>query len=268
MIKKILKPTLFFTFCLVIFLIINLPVGLVLKQVVLANDIKLHGVKGQITSGHIGAVYVNNFPIRDINYETDLSCLLLLNVCYQINFQNGKANISFNPLINITVIEQLDIEYSLAELAPLMNQLLVKPTGELNLKFNQINIKHRVSKSNVNQIKIGNIDGLVIWRNAGVEGENINLGDYQLGVAREDNNYRFELTDRKAIHDIDGTGRLKPNGEYWLDIKIQADSGLDSNIKSMLTLAAKKKGLNEYVIHRQGLLPPHLTNQLIFSDDI
>ncbi len=222
-------------------------------------------VKGQIISDHIAAAYANNFPVRDINYEADLSCLLTLHVCYQIKYQNGKANTSFNPLTNNTVIEQLDVEYSMAELSPLMTQLLVKPTGELSLKFTQINIKHLINnsdinKSNVNQIKIGNIDGLAIWRNAGIEGEDINLGDYQLGVAREDNSYRFKLTDRKAILDIDGTGLLKPNGEYLVDIKIQADSGLNSNIKSMLTLVAKKKGLNEYAIHRQGLLPPHLTS--------
>lgn len=257
--KKIWKPTLFFVFCLAIFLIVNLPVTLILKQVTLPNNIKLQGVKGQVTSGHIIAVYANNFPIRDINYEADLSCLLTLNVCYQIIYQNGQAYISFNPLTNNTVIEQLDVEYLMAELAPLMNQLLVKPTGELSLKFNQISLK---------QNKISNIDGLAIWNNAGVAGEDINLGDYQLGIAREGKSYRFKLTDRKAILDIDGTGRLKQNGEYLLDIKIEADSGLDNNIKSLLTLAAKKKGLNGYTINRQGQLPPHLTSQLLFSDDI
>jgi hypothetical protein len=257
--KKISKPTLFFIFCLAIFLIINLPVALILKQVILPNDLKLYGVKGQVTSGHITVAYANNFPVRDINYEAGLSCLLTLQVCYQVNYQNGKANISFNPFTHNTVIEQLDVEYSMVELAPLMNQLLFKPTGELKLKFNQINIK---------QSKISNINGLAIWSNAGVAGEDINLGDYQLDVDREDNSYRFKLTDRQAILDIDGTGRLKSNGEYLLDIKILADSGLDNNIKSMLTLAAKKKGLNEYTIYRQGLLPPQLANQLIFSNDI
>lgn len=261
--KRIWKPALFFVLCLIFFLVINLPVALILKQVTLPNNIKLHGVNGQIISGHIASVYANNFPIRDIDYEADLSCLLTLKVCYQINYQNGKANISFNPLSNHTVIEQLDVEYSMAELAPLMNQLLVKPTGELNLKFNQISLK----PNNANQIKIGNIDGLAIWRNAGVAGEDINLGDYQIVLEREANSYQFKLTDRKAMLDIDGEGRLKSNGEYLFDIKIQADSSLDNNIKSMLTLAAKKKGLNEYTIHRQGQLPPQLTSQLTFSDE-
>ena len=231
---------------------------MILKQVELSNDIKLYGVRGQITSGHIAAAYTNNFPIRDINYEADLSCLLTLQVCYQINYQNGMANISFSPLTNTTVIEQLDVEYTMAELAPLMNQLLVKPTGELNLKIEKIGL---------NQNKISHINGLVIWSNAGVVGEDINLGDYQLGVVREDDSYRFELTDRKAILDIDGTGRLKPNGEYLIDIKVLTDSGLDNNIKSMLALTATKKGLNEYTINRQGQLPAHLASQLLFSDE-
>jgi hypothetical protein len=264
MMTKIWKISLFFVFCVAISIMVNLPVALILKQVSLPNDVKIYGVKGQVTSGHIEVVYANNFPIHDINYEINLSCLLTLHVCYQINYLNGKANISFNPLTNSAVIEQFDVEYSMAELGPLMSQLLVKPTGEVNLTFSQISVDY----TNVDQVKIGNIDGQVVWSNAGVEGEDINLGDYQLAVAREDSNYRFILTDRKAILNIDGTGRLKPNGEYLLNIKIQADLGLNNNIKSMLTLVAKKKGLNEYAIHRQGRLRPHLTNQLSFSDDI
>lgn len=264
MMKPTWKPTLFFAFCLAIFLIINVPVGLILNQLALPKNFKLNGVKGQITSGHIAAVEVNNFSVLDINYQADLSCLLSLHVCYQINYLNGQVTISFNPLTNNTQIKQLDIQYSLAELSPLMDQMLVKPSGELNLKFNQINILH----SNVNQIKIGHIDGLAIWRNAGVVGEDINLGDFQFEVAREDSSYRFKLTDRQAALGIEGSGRLKSNGKYLLDIKIQADTGLDNNIKSMLAIAAKKKGLNEYIIYRQGQLPPHIIRQLQFSDTL
>jgi hypothetical protein len=234
MMKPIWKPALFFVFCLAIFLIINVPVGLILNQLALPKNFKLNGVKGQITSGRIATVEAHNFPFRDINYQTDLSCLLSLHVCYQVNYQNGKAYISFNPLTNITQIKQFDVEYSLVELLPLMGQMLVKPAGEIKLKFNQINI--------------------------------INLGDYQFEVEREDSSYRFKLTDRQAVQVIDGTGRLKSNGEYLLDIKIQADSSLDDNIKSMLALVAKKKGLNEYLIYRQGQLPPHFIRQLLFSD--
>ena len=259
MMKAIWKPTLFFVFCLAIFLIINLPVGLILKHASLPTAVKLYGVKGQVTSGHITEVYVNNFSFRDINYKADLSCLLTLHVCYQINYQNGKANILFNPLTNNTAIEQLDVDYSMAELAPLMGQLLVKPTGELNLKFNQINLK---------QNKVSNINGLVIWSNAGVVGEGTNLGDYQLQVAREDNSYRFKLIDLKAVLGIAGTGRLKSDGEYLLDIKVKVASDMDGGIKSLLSLAAKKKGINEYVIYKQGQLLPHLSRQLLFSDDL
>jgi hypothetical protein len=262
MMKPIWKPALFFVFCLAIFLIINVPVGLILNQLALPKNFKLNGVKGQITSGRIATVEAHNFPFRDINYQTDLSCLLSLHVCYQVNYQNGKAYISFNPLTNITQIKQFDVEYSLVELLPLMGQMLVKPAGEIKLKFNQINIHHL----NVNQIKIGHIEGLALWRNVGIVGEDINLGDYQFEVEREDSSYRFKLTDRQAVQVIDGTGRLKSNGEYLLDIKIQADSSLDDNIKSMLALVAKKKGLNEYLIYRQGQLPPHFIRQLLFSD--
>jgi len=258
MMKAIWKPTLFFVSCLAIFLIINVPVGLILKHVNLPKNVILYAVKGQITSGHIAVAYVNDFPVRDINYTADLSCLLTLHICYQISYQNGKANILFNLLTNNTAVEKLDVNYSMVELAPLMDQLLVKPKGELNLKFNQINII---------QNKVANINGLAIWRNAGVVGEGFNLGDYQFEVDRVDNSYRFKLIDRQAVLGIDGTGRLKLNGEYLIDIRVKVASDLDNSIKSLLSLTAKKKGLNEYVIYKQGQLPPHLSRQLLLSND-
>ena len=255
--KKIWKPALFFVLCLLVFLLINLPVTLILGQITLPNNIKVNGVKGQITSGTVSTIYVNQFPIHNVNYSADLSCLLALNICYQIDYLNGTGSISFNPLANEITIEQIDVDYTMAELWPLMGQLLVKPTGELKLMVNQISFK---------QNKINNFDGVAIWNNAGVAGEDINLGAYQFGIVREDESYRLELTDKNAVLGIDGKGRLKSNGQYLLDIKIVAKSDLDSSIKSMLELAARKKGLNEYAVHRQGQIPPQFINQLEFTD--
>lgn len=255
--KKHWKSTLFFVLCLLVFVVINTPLTLILGQISLPNNIKLNGVKGAIIGGKVTAIYVNQFPILDINYRADLSCLLTLSLCYQIDYQNGTGNISFNPLTRTTTIRQLDIDYTMTELSSLMNQLLVKPTGELNLKLNQINIQ---------QHKISNLEGFAIWSNAGIAGEDINLGDYQLDIVREVDSYRFELTDREATLDIDGKGQLKSNGQYSFDIKIVAKSNLDTRIKGMLDLVARKKGLNEYAILRQGSLPQPLINQLDFTD--
>ena len=255
--KKIWKPTLFFVLCLLVFLVVNLPVSLILGQIAVPNNIKLNGVKGRVTSGRIDAIYVNQFPILDINYNVDLSCLLTLSICYQVTYQNGSGNISFAPLTNTAAIQQLNVDYAMTELSSLMEQLLVKPTGELNLNFHQISIK---------QSKITNVEGLAIWSNAGIEGEDINLGTYQLGVVREKESYQFELIDKKAVLDIDGKGRLKSNGQYLLDIKILTESSLNDSIKSILELATRKKGLNEYSLHREGQLPSQIVNQLEFSD--
>lgn len=255
--KKIWKPTLFFIFCLLVSLVINLPVAVILGEINVPANIKLSGVTGRLSEGQVSQIYVNQFPIQDVNYHADLSCLLTLNICYQINYLNGTGRISFNPLTNQATIQKLDVDYSMAELSPLMSQLLVKPTGDLSLKANLIGIK---------QNKINNIDGFAIWSNAGVAGENINLGAYQLGIVREDESYRIELTDRDAILDIDGKGRLKSNGQYTVEINIKAKSGLDASIKSLLELSTRKRGLNEYSFNRQGQLPPQVISQLAFSD--
>lgn len=255
--KKIWKPVLFFVICLFVLLAINMPLALMLEQFTLPNNIKLNGVQGRLHSGKINAIYVNRFPVEDVNYRVDLSCLLTLQICYQIDYLNGRGNISFNPLTHTATIRQLNVDYSMTELAVFMNQLLVKPTGELRLEINQIKIK---------QNKISNIEGLAIWSNAGIEGEDISLGDYQLSVFPDAESYRFELIDRDATLDIEGKGRLKSNGQYLFDINIVAKSDLDSRVKSILALVAQKKGLNDYVVQRQGQLQPQLINQVDFSD--
>jgi hypothetical protein len=256
--KKIWKPTLFFVTCLVVFIAINMPVVLILGQLKLPASIIFHGVTGQLNSGQIEELNANRFPIQDIRYQADLSCLFKFTICYQIDYQNGRAHVSFNLLSSKTEISELDVEYSLADLTPLMSQLLVIPTGELNLKFDQIMI---------DQNKIGQIEGIAIWSDAGIEGEAINLGDYQLDINSEDKSYKVELKDNNATLDIDGNGRLNSDGQYLLDIKIVAKSSLDSGIKSVLELVAKKKGLYEYNLSRQGRLPRQFVDQLAFSDN-
>ena len=254
--KKICKPALFFVICLAIFIAINTPMALVLGRVKLPDNIIFYGVDGQLRSGQIDALYINQLPLRNIRYQADLSCLLILHICYQIDYQNGAARVSVNLLTNQTDINKLDVDYPLAALSPLMSQLLVKPTGRLNLQFDHIGI---------NQNKIGPVQGVVKWRGAGIQGEKFNLGDYQLDIVREDNRYQVKLTDQGAMLGIDGKGSLKPDGQYLLDIKIVPKSSLDASVKSTLELVAKKQGLNQYNIQRQGQLPAPLLNRLAFS---
>ena len=108
-------------------------------------------------------------------------------------------------------------------------------------------------------------DALTSWTDAGIIGEDFNLGDYQLEITKDSNLYRFILQDKDAVLDIDGEGKLSSDGNYSLNINIQARAGLDSQIKNALELIAQKKGLNQYLVRRSGQLDSKISSYLFFD---
>ena len=65
--------------------------------------------------------------------------------------------------------------------------------------------------------------------------------------------------------DINGKGDLKPDGNYSLNIDINAKSGLETRIKNALELVASKKGLRQYNIRRSGTSDKRLLSYLSFD---
>ncbi len=243
--KAIWKPVLFFLVCLVIALLINMPVNQLLAQVSVPDNIKISRLQGTLFKGQAGELVVNQFPLRQVAYQADLSCLLTARFCYRIGFEDGTAILSFNPISQAIQITGFEADIPMQSLAAMSNQLLVSPSGSLVLKTDNLEIR---------QGKVTDISGTAIWKNAGIVGEEFDLGDYQLEIERGIDLYQFMLKDNDAMLDIDGKGILASDGKYTININIRGQAGLDSRIKNVLELIARKKGLNQYLIHRTGQL--------------
>ena len=177
---------------------------------------------------------------------------------YRIGFEDGTAILSFNPISQAIQITGFEADIPMQSLTAMSNQLLVSPSGSLVLKTDNLEIR---------QGKVTDISGTAIWKNAGIVGEEFDLGDYQLEIERGIDLYQFMLKDNAAMLDIDGKGILASDGKYTININIRGQAGLDSRIKNVLELIARKKGLNQYLIHRVGQLDGRWVGFLSADED-
>ena len=251
------KAALFFVFCLIISVLINTPVSLLLPQVKIPQGMKLSQLQGSLYQGRTDTLIVDQFVIQDLEYQFKISCLVSANLCYQINFMDGTALIQYSPITGTINVSQLDVELSMSNLSGLSKQLIVKPTGSLNLGSDKLKFKHG---------KLIDIEAIAIWKNAGIAGDDISLGDYQFTIKRDAGQYQAKLVDMDATLDVEGQGELKPDGKYSLNININAKAGLEARIKSALEFVASKKGLRQYHIQRSGTLDKRLLSYLSFED--
>jgi len=256
--KSVWKPALFFVFCLIITLLINMPVGHLMAQVKIPDAAKISKLQGSLLKGQASTLIINQLIIHDLEYSFDSSCLIIVSLCYQLNFAEGSVLIRFVPISGSIEVSQLDIELSMSNLSAVSDQLLIKPSGNLHLSTDNIKFI---------QGKLVDIEAIAVWNNAGIAGEDINLGDYQINIKKGSGQYQVSLVDKEAILDVVGKGDLKSDGRYSIDININAKAGLEARIKSALEFVASKKGLRQYSIRRSGTSDKRLLSYLSFDDN-
>lgn len=254
--KNIWKFSLFFVFCLLIGLLINLPVGHVLARVKIPEQIFISHLTGTLFEGQADTLVVNQVVFQNPEYKFNISCLITLSLCYQLKSTDGSAQVRFVPVDQSIEVSGLDVEISMSNLAGVSDQLLIKPSGSLYLSSDKVKFQ---------QGQLTDIDAVLVWKNAGIAGEDIDLGDYQVSIAKQNGQYLVFFADKEAVLDIDGKGDLKPDGNYSLDINITAKSGLETRIKNALELVASKKGLRQYSIRRSGSSDKRLLSYLSFE---
>ncbi|MCH7880128.1 MAG: type II secretion system protein N [Proteobacteria bacterium] len=253
--RKLWKPALFFVLVLLAALLINMPLAHLLGVVRMPDNIRIFQPQGSLISGRIGGIEINQFLLRDLEYEADLSCLLTLGVCYQVLNPYGSLQVRHEPLAGSTELTQVKIEYPLQDLTR-MPGVLMQPAGRLQLNLDSVLIV---------QDKLADLNGTLVWKDAGLAGEDINLGDYEVSVGKAGGRYEFVIDDKDAVLDMAGKASLQADGKYTLDITIRTKSGLEPRIRNALELVARKQGANQYVVRRAGSLDPALLANLMFT---
>ena len=249
--------SLFFLLCLIISLALNMPLVHILSRVNLPEKLSISGLDGSILSGSVEQLLIDRIAVSNFQYQFNSSCLLSLGVCYQFQFEQGKGAVQANLFDQSLALSNFNMTYPLENLSAYSDKLLVQPTGLLDLSIVSMSLKNQ---------QINQINATALWQAAGVSGELINLGDYELILSSGNQAYQFQLKDKKAVLTVDGKGQLKENGQYSANISIRSEPGLNRSIKSALEFVAKKQGLNQYVIRRTGKLPTQVMSRLSFPD--
>ena len=246
----------FFIVCLAIALVFNMPLVHVLAEVKLPPNIRISNFDGTVLKGRIDALEVNNLQATGIEYRHDARCLISLQWCYELVFDQGEVSASANALDQTVTLTDSNLAYPVSEIVTLFPALLVKPTGDVELIIDQLTI---------NQSQVLLESGALIWKNAGVEGEPVDLGEYRVDAVLSNQTYNFTVTDNDALLKIDGRGQLQSSGQYSLDVNIEAEPGLQNSIKTALEFVARKRGLNQYSVSQRGTISPRMISQLSFG---
>ncbi len=249
------KLTLFFLLCLLVALLFNLPIQLVLPHVKLPNTVRTVGIDGTVIRGTAQEISISDFPLREIRYRYMPSCLPLLKVCYKINYDRGEIRFAYDILNGDTEVTRAKIEYQAVELIKYVPNVPVKPAGRLELLVEDLSMVEGVQTA---------VNGKLIWRDLGIDdtGIKISIGDYQVDFTGDSKKYDFKFSDLDADLDVAGKGEVKAGGQYNVDVKIESDSEIGPNLKSVLNLVAAKTGYNQYRIKQKGILSPNITRQL------
>jgi hypothetical protein len=255
--KAVWKPALLFVFLLIITLLVNMPVQHLLARINMPSAVKISQLHGNLLGGQAGTLMINQLIIRDLEYQVDGSCLLSASLCYQINFSGGSVSIRYLPVTGSTEVLQLDAELSISNLGGLADQWLFKPSGSLYLSSPRLLITRG---------RLADIDAVVVWKEAGIAGEDINLGDYQLNLKKEIGQYQIALSDKEAVLDVEGEGTLNSGGNYSLNINIKSSSTLDARVKSALEFITSRKRLNQYQIRLSGKSDKNLLSYISFDN--
>lgn len=249
--------SLFFLLCLIMSLALNMPLVHVLSRMELPEKLSISGLDGSILNGTVEQLLIDRIVVNNFLYQLDSSCLLSFSICYQFEFEQGKGAVQANLFDQSLALNNFYMTYPLEDLSAYSDKLLVQPTGLLDLSIESMSFKNQ---------QINQISATALWQAAGVSGESINLGDYELILSSDKQGYQFQLKDKNALLTVDGKGQLKANGQYSANISIRSEPGLNRSIKSALGFVAKKQGLNQYNIRRTGTLPAQVMSRLSFPD--
>ena len=253
---RIWQYLMFFLLCLVVALLLNLPVQHLLPHAQPPPGIQVAGIDGTLLQGRATRVSINRFPLDEVEYRYQPSCLPRLKLCYRFAYDRGELRAGYDLLNGDTEISETRIDYPVADLMQFVPNPLVRLVGRLELSVDELSYFEG---------KPAAMRGSLLWRNLGIDDEGIKLdiGDVMLDFdGNPGEGYDFTISDVDASLDVNGGGKILAGGAYEIDLRIGSDAGIDPQVKQVLGLVAKNVGNNQYRLQQQGRLPPNVTQQL------
>ena len=254
--RRFWVPGLIFLFCLLASLLFNMPLSHLLSQTELPDYIRLSNVQqATLLAGEVDTVEVHGIHATNFRFKNNLSCLLMLKLCYDIEFDQGHGQVSFSAFGGNLTFTDTRLTYPIETFMVSSSPFPFIPTGNIQIDIDTLNLVQ--NKTSLHQ-------GRALWSEVGVAGESFDLGEYQLSVKLIEQAYQFELTDHQAKLEVQGNGQLQADGNYQINIDITSKTSLDQTVKSALELIVSKIGLNQYRYQQSGTLNPQYMNYLEF----
>jgi general secretion pathway protein N len=210
------------------FLVANAPLSLVVNNIPLPKDIKLHDVSGSIWQGEISSFWVRNYEIEKIKTSVSFWSLFSLSPSVQVFFGDamssgpeGKLNLSISSeQVVLSNMELLISANDIAKQLPL--PIPVRAQGSVELSLSELVIVTG------EQLSCSRAEGNVTWSRAGVIAleENIKLGKFVSEISCDDgkllakvspkNNLGLSFDGALALktQKISGKGYLKPGAKF------------------------------------------------------
>jgi hypothetical protein len=235
-----------FLLVLLVSVVTNMPARQLYRVVQIPPSLKVYGLSGTVAHARVEQLSVQKFSLSDVRLDWQPLCLLKAAVCYHIYSDDKELQgiLQLALMSGEMTLEQGRIVLD-SQLLQQFTTLLVKPKGRFDIELETLSMKDR---------KLLNLNAKINWLNAGIEGEEQLLGNYQALAVMTDEGFNIDLSDKDSLLKLQGEILLQWSGEYSADVKLEARPGLKPSIKSALELFAQRSGLDRYSIRKKARL--------------
>ncbi len=235
-------------------LLVNMPVVHLMRWVQLPPGLQIYGLAGTPGRISLDAIRYQDVELRDLSFEFQAACLLRLQVCYHaVSTPSGLSATVKGRLLDQS-LQLSDARLQLpTEMLRQFPQLLVQPAGQFNL-----NVRSLV----FTDPQITELDAMLNWANAGIQGEQQVLGNYTARFALTAEGLAIELDDQDSLLSMQGDALIARDGQYRLQVRLTGKPGLNRSVYSVLDMAGQKTAANNYLIKQSGRLQPQVASQL------
>ncbi len=243
-------------FSYLFFLITAIPASTVVNLVNNRTLVNIRGISGTIWDGDATLISINKtVELNNTKWTFTTWKLLLGQIAFQVTSEFDDRNVESEigvSFLSKYFVNDLTATLSAEKIASLANIPLVQLSGDINLSLEHAHWK---------KDELPLATGVITWTQAAITvADTVSLG--KLTIALSENDQQFLLANINNIDgdlSVNGLAELIPEASYSVDIKLTPTASTSDNIKSSLSLFAKKQKNGDFLFKNTGQL-----NQLEF----
>jgi len=231
------------------FLLQRLPASLITTQ--LPPAWQLSGVQGTLWRGRAGEVRLRGVSLGRVQWYWQPRTLLAFALGYRLRFDgqavNGTGGLEVGPGGHWE-LDDLDITLSLDDLRPLLPPRQTQVSGQLQMVSKRLELQQGWPVRGGFELR---------WHEAALFGSlPMRLGELTAGANTVSaDTLALEFVDGGGPLALTGTGSLRRDGDYQLDLQLRARDSADDNLRTSLSLLGTPDATGRIHFQRHGRLP-------------